>query len=656
MMLVWEGSRRGAARARWLLGGAAALLVTGVPACQRAEPPQTLGSQRIERVVRLAPRLSQAQIEEPGAAPPRAAHTRLQGSMLRSIFQHPDSSLVFPSLPILERTTLEFAIGIDDAAIEKGSDGVGFEVLVEAGGTRESVFERVLDPTRDGERGWVRVAVSLERWAGETVNLVLRTHRGPNGDASFDWSHWGDPRLRAEVASPVGSERPNLLLVSFDTLRADYLGAYGFPLDTSPNIDALGARGAVFEAVIVQAPWTLPSHFSLFTGLYPDRRLLRYDLQPCTIDEEVTMLAEVLEQQDYLSAAFTGGGYVSSSLGFDQGFHTFESHGSRLEDNLPEVLRWLEQHSSSRFFLFLHQFNTHRPYKPSPDQLERFVPEIPEPCQGVFFSDADFPSGRNASCLEHPSGLEYLRGLYAAEVAYADALFGRVVRALQRSGALEQTLVVVTADHGEELMDHGALDHVRTLYQEALRAPLVMAGPGIPSGVRVGELIEGVDLSPTLLDLLALDDPRTRDGESRSALLACPRPDPSPRCAGEASRQDPAGPPGGMPIAFAATAFDRGLSNLQGEPHDFKAAAVSRGGKVVAQGSGSPSEEWFFDLVEDPRELHPRPAAPGWPGGARALHEALQAWLGGLPEDRYCKSSAVSPALRHELEALGYLR
>jgi arylsulfatase A-like enzyme len=623
-----------------------ALLVVGTAACQRTELPPAPSSQRIERVVRLAPRLSEAHIEEAGAAPPRTAHTRLQGTTLRSIFQHPDSSLVFPSLLIPERATLEFAIGIDDAAVEKGSDGVGFEVLVEAGGARESVFERVLDPAKgEGERGWVRAAVSLAPWAGETVNLVLRTHRGPNGDASFDWSHWGDPGLRSLVGSSEESERPNLLLVSFDTLRADYLGTYGFPLDTSPNIDALGERGAVFENVIVQAPWTLPSHFSLLTGLYPDRRLLRYDLQPCTIDNEVTMLAEVLEQQDYLTAAFTGGGYVSSSLGFDQGFGTFESHGSRLEDNLPEVLSWIREHSSSRFFLFLHQFNTHRPYDPSPEHLERFVPEVPKPCQGVFFSDGDLRSGRNAPCLEHPSGVEYLRGLYAAEVAYADALFGRVMGALERSGALAKTLVVVTSDHGEELMDHGSLDHVRTLYQEAVSAPLVMAGPGVPPGVRVRGLVEGVDLSPTLLDLLALDHTRPRDGESRAALLACSGADASPSCAGAA------------PVAFAATAFDRGLSNLEGEPHDFKAAAISRDGKLLAQGAGSPSEEWFFDLAEDPRELHARPTPSTWPPGARTLRTALGTWLAELPEDRYCKGgAAVSPELRHELEALGYLR
>jgi arylsulfatase A-like enzyme len=627
----------------------AGCLAACLGACGAGESSPAPSAARLEHVLRLAPRLAGTRVEEPGPAPPRATHANLQGTTLRSIFLHPDSTLVFPDLPILDRTTLEFSIGIEDAALAKGSDGARFEVWLGAPGRREKVYDRLLDPMRrEADRGWVRAEVSLAPWAGQTVDLAFRTARGPAGDASFDWAHWGDPRLRAEIVTSEETDRPNLLLVSFDTLRADYLGTYGFPLDTSPHVDALARRGAAFDAMIAQAPWTLPSHFSLLTGLYPDRRLLRYDLHPCTIRGDVTMLAEDLEQAGYLTAAFTGGGYVSAALGFDQGFHVFESHGTRLEDNLPAVLEWLGQHARSRFFLFLHHFNVHRPYDPPPEVLKRFVHEVPEPCAGVVFREEDTTSGRRNACLAHPQGLDYLRGVYAAEVAHADFLFGRVLEALEREGVLERTLVVATSDHGEELMDHGSLDHVKTLYQEVVRTPLVVAGPGVAPGVRIPELIEGVDLRPTLLALLGVRAAAEGDGESLAPLLACAGDRRSPRCLAQAARRTALPDPR---RAFTATAFDRSLPKLRAETDEFKAAVLGGGSKLVAL--GAEPEELLFDLARDPGELAPLSRAGS---GGEALRESLTRWLEAIPDDVFCEASQVSPATRDQLEALGYLK
>jgi hypothetical protein len=364
------------------------------------------------------------------------------------------------------------------------------------------------------------------------------------------------------------------------------------------------------------------------------------------------MLAELLERQDYLTAAFTGGGYVSAALGFDQGFHVFESHGSRLEDNLPAVLEWIERHGESRFFLFLHHFNVHRPYDPPQDFLRRFVREVPEPCEGVAFREDGTEASRNA-CLDHPLGLDYLRGVYAAELANADFLFGRVLASLARRNVLERSLVVVTSDHGEELMDHGALDHVRTLHQEAVRTPLILAGPGVPPGVRVGALVQSIDLPQTLLDLLGVGVRIPGDGRSVAPLLACPRGSRSPACLGEALRSRLPGHRGDG-RAFAATAFDRNLPSLRQEPDDFKAAILWGGSKLVMRGREPAAQASLFDLSEDPRELDPLAVDRSGEGGA--LREALDAWVGSLPEDRYCQGGQVSPEVRGELEALGYLR
>jgi hypothetical protein len=281
------------------------------------------------------------------------------------------------------------------------------------------------------------------------------------------------------------------------------------------------------------------------------------------------------------------------------------------------------------------------------------VRQVPKPCEGISFREDGTEAVRNA-CLADPAGLDYLRGLYAAEVANADFLFGRVLAALARRGALERTLVVVTSDHGEELMDHGALDHVRTVHQETLRIPLVIAGPGVPRGVRIRELVEAVDLPATLLETLGTGIGLPGDGASAAGLLACARPWSSLACLADAARAWLPGSGQRRSEAFAATAFDRRLPNLASERYDFKAALVSDDLKLMALGTEADREDRIYDLAEDPLELRPRPGDGSAEG--RRLRERLDSWLDGIPEDRYCTGSAPNPALREELEALGYLR
>jgi arylsulfatase A-like enzyme len=630
-----------------VLLAAAVALVASLPACD-PDGPGARSDATLARVRRLSDLLALARVETEGPAPMKPTHARLRGTTLRTLFQHPDSSIVFDGVPIPPRTVLEFSIGVADAGWERGSDGVVFEIQVGVDGARQTVFEQLLT---DPSGGFESQEVPLDAFTGRAVQLVLRTSKGPRADGNYDWAYWGDPRLRSKPDASERHAQPNVLLVSFDTLRADFVGAYGQRPSPTPRMDSLARRGTLFERTVAQSAWTLPSHFALLSGRFPDRRLLEYDLNPCAIDEKVAMLAEHFAARGYLTAAFTGGGYVSSSLGFGQGFQVFESHGSRLEENLPAVLSWLDQSSTGPFFLFVHFFNVHRPYTPPADFFARFVTRVPSACRGLEFSEADNQSGRSTRCLESAGGVDYLREIYAAEVAYADALFGELLDAMRRQGILDETVVAVVSDHGEELMERGRLDHVRTLYEEVVRVPLILAGPGIPRGLRVGETVQLMDLQPTLLELAGIAPPPDVDARSLRPLLAC-RTSGSPACVATSFLARVRGERAEPRLAFSATAFDRDLPGLTGESYDFKASVVNDGEKLIWLCGGVREAEEIYDLDVDPGETRPIPGEERVAGG---LRETLRSWVGSLPRDRYCRAEELDPGTREQLRALGYL-
>ena len=154
----------------------------------------------------------------------------------------------------------------------------------------------------------------------------------------------------------------NVVLISLDTLRADHVGAYGYPRPTTPNIDALAAQSVVFEQAVSQSAWTRPAHASMLTGLYPAEHGIVSIARGLALAPTQPTLATTLAEHGYATAAFTGGGNMSAHFGFDNGFATYRSPGRRLSDALPEIGRWLDAHRDGPFFLFVHAFDPHRPY------------------------------------------------------------------------------------------------------------------------------------------------------------------------------------------------------------------------------------------------------------------------------------------------------
>ncbi len=261
--------------------------------------------------------------------------------------------------------------------------------------------------------------------------------------------------LLAGAIHAADTGRPNVVLITLDTTRADYLSSYGFPLPTTPHLDALAERGVRFSDASSQIPLTGPSHATILTGLYPHQHGAIRNGVPLL--EGIPTLAERLSAQGYRTAAFVSGWTLRGNLsGLARGFDTYDD---RMEDRYhlvnsqrfahqvtPPALKWLRDNARRPFFLWVHYFDPHTPYKKRGEShaiLERASPS----------AMAALPQ-RNRN--------------YASEIHYTDRWIGKLLQALKELDLESETIVVVTADHGEALGEHGYVGHGRQIYQEIL--------------------------------------------------------------------------------------------------------------------------------------------------------------------------------------------
>ena len=307
------------------------------------------------------------------------------------------------------------------------------------------------------------------------------------------------------VASPPS--RLNVILISIDTLRADRLGAYGYARDTSPALDSLASEGIVFEHVVAESPWTLPSHVTMLSGVHPDHHGVNLpDLRP---GRDLPNLPEMLSERGYLTLGFTDGGYVGGRYGFDRGFTVFDDTPDGFQSALDEAIPIIEGAGDRPFFLFLHTYDVHCPYDPAPEYERRFATDVARPfdtsgkCGNPHYNQMVFKSGQ----------LEHVMNAYDAEIRELDDRLGAFFSFLDSRGLRDDTVIIVTSDHGEEFMEHGQVGHERSLYREVLMIPLIVIGPGIAPG-RSSAPAALVDIVPTVLSLIGEDVPPTADGRS----------------------------------------------------------------------------------------------------------------------------------------------
>ncbi len=267
------------------------------------------------------------------------------------------------------------------------------------------------------------------------------------------------------------SKRPNVVLISIDTLRADHLRCYGHPRMTSPEIDALARENTVFRNHMATMATTVPSHASMLTGLHP--RTHGSMRNGAGLADSFVTLPEILHEEGYLSAAFVSAGVLASRTNVGQGFGCFTMIGGkrRAERLVREAGGWISLHRAAPFFLFAHFWEPHSPYNP---------PEEFNDWKGV----------------KH--------GKYDGEILYVDYAVGRLIETLRDNGLYDDTLILVTSDHGEGLGDHGCWGHGKHLYDSAIRVPLIIHRPGQSGYEEVWRPTSHIDLLPTILDALGL--------------------------------------------------------------------------------------------------------------------------------------------------------
>lgn len=340
-----------------------------------------------------------------------------------------------------------------------------------------------------------------------------------------------------------------MLLVSIDTLRADHLGFYGYERFTSPVLDTLAIEGVVFEDVSSTASWTLPSHVSMLTGLFP--REHGASSYSSGLPEGVPTLAGMLSGAGWDTAAVVNVEWLKresffATRDFGQYLWAPASLSRRTANSwvTDQALEWIEAMGDAPLFVFAHYYDLHSDYA-AEDAYERlFVSPYEGPFTGSGsqlklqaipdgYLDAcrkDFDPDRckfgdvlvlddSAQKLEMgPADVKRLEELYDSQIRQLDSELARLFTALRRSGLLEQTLLIITSDHGEEFMERGGVEHSYTAYQEVVRVPLLIRGPDMPAGLRVAAPVSLVDLAPTILAQTGIDSDAPMQGLDLSPL------------------------------------------------------------------------------------------------------------------------------------------
>jgi len=310
--------------------------------------------------------------------------------------------------------------------------------------------------------------------------------------------------------------RPNILFISLDTLRSDHLHCYGYPLEISPVMDRLAAQGALFTNVVAQSPWTLPSHISLFTSLYPSTVAGisgRFRIVPA-----MKTLAACLREAGYKTGGFTGGGNIAAHFGFHHGFDLYDDQGGGILNIRKRAMAWAEEHRQDNFFLLVHCYDIHHPYVTGTPYDERFS----EGYTGDLVPDKPTLVSINRGDTEmSEADRKFIISRYDAGIYYTDEQVGYLLNDLMKLDTGRDLLILVTSDHGEELGERGMMGwHGHTLYQEMTSIPLILCYPdSIPENTVIRTRIRGVDLMPTLLDYARVTPPENIAGKSLRSLL-----------------------------------------------------------------------------------------------------------------------------------------
>jgi arylsulfatase A-like enzyme len=444
---------------------------------------------------------------------------------------------------------------------------------------------------------------------------------------------------------PPAAGLPNVLLVSIDSLRSDHLHSYGYKRETSPTIDSLAADGARFKTVVSPTSWTLPAHLTLLTSLPPEEHGVTDD--ETRLREDAVFLSEVLWDKGYTTAGFVSGPYLNAAYGFAQGWDHYDDYTVAKVSHLSAwrgvtspplydvVSNWLGGWDSAGrqrpFFMFVHMWDVHYDFTPPPPYDTMFDPDYRGSVTGE-----DFELGDQVHLGMDPRDLEHVIALYDGEIRFTDLYLGKIIDRLRALGVLDNTIVVVTADHGEEFFEHGRKGHKKALYDESILVPLVIRfPPAVPAGRVVEPQVRLMDIAPTILSLAGLHKPDDF-GTGRAKGYTAPQ-DLRRWIAGD----------GALPPLLA-------FSDLKGEAPVPIAAVRAEDSKLIRELDGAHKEE-LYDLTTDRHEqvnLLRDDAVLETP-----LRQELSGWRDNLQSGgKMAQTFELNEGQKERLRALGYLK
>jgi len=420
------------------------------------------------------------------------------------------------AIKVPENGILDTAIGVEPLIKKLFTGNIYFELLISLNDEDSIIlFKKNIELSTLSEKGfaWQKVSIDLSEHSGREITLYF--NKGYEIDSQkkpkivydlrpIDFMYWRDPIIRPKKLK----NKYNVILISLDAVRADHLHFMGYFRRTSPNLDKLAQNGVYFTTVVTQAPWTTPSHFSIFTSMYPS---VHKGNQPVQIlsrhwNDTLPTMASILRDRGYVTAAFTGRGSISAAFGLYRGFDFYNetvvstAHMSDAEPIFNKSMKWLNDVKDRTFFVFIHTYETHTPY-----------------CDEFFVREEE---------ISESETIRYRTAKYDGDIRRVDFFVGKLIEKLNDLQLLDNTLIIITSDHGEDLGGRNPPEatiqygHGYNLYDELLLVPLIFYNPKIiPHGKQIDYQVRLIDILPTILEYLGYKEELGFQGDSLKGMI-----------------------------------------------------------------------------------------------------------------------------------------
>ena len=599
----------------------------------------------------------------------------LQQIYRESLVAHAPETMQF-DVQLPDRPWLDLAVG----TVEDGA--VTFRVIAKPQGATDDRDLVQGDFTVTRPHRWDSYPVDLSRLAGKAITLSLQLQSESAGALGF----WGSPVVRSPGASPQGDRsaarsvspepaRPQgVIFIQADTLRRDHLNLYGHSRETAPFLTRMAKDGVQFNNAIAQASWTKVSSTSMMTGLYPTTHGVA-ELND-RLPSSVTTMAEVYKAAGYATLSLSSVAFTGQYTNLHQGFEELHEFGSLSTAGTPlgsksareyvdRLVTWVERHREVPFFAYLHVFDPHSPYEPykpyntkwgDPARMEQHrkeVAEVTKLIEDPFMRTLRLPSRDEVvkAGFDPQRYVEQETDWYDGSIRGMDVEMGRLFEQLRRLGLDEKTLVVLTSDHGTEFHEHGRFWHGRSVYGELTNIPLIIRWPTrLPTARVIEDLVQSIDIMPTMLDLSGLAHPVGLQGQSLQPFL-------TPASTGGSA--SPTSWPGWKPRPAISERVPQ-TSEMPADQSRESVAIVDTNWKLIQNTTRPPDLPEFelFDYYKDP--LNKENVAAEHPDVVARLSKLIAGWREMATAARVKPDAETTKTMSAEelqrLRSLGYVR